>query len=208
MAGHAFSSSVALSISPPDNIMKQSYMPIFSAVSGRVRPHILALSTVGALVLSACGGGSDAPPDDDSGGATPSPSIDALAGDWVQRGCVKTGNQSFKKFLRARITGQTALDYYEGVLTFGGNECKGASVLAGPSKLGTVTFEQSRSNRDLAAHWGVFRTVTSTRFGSIWTLRPGNLLCLLGDEIPTNQPSLSAVSASLATVPRDNCFSK
>lgn len=193
---------------PLHNIMKKSYVPVCSAVSGRVRSRLLALSILSAIVLSACGGGSDAPPDDDSGGPSPSLSIDALAGDWVQKGCVKAGNQSFKKFLRARITGKTDLDYYEGVLTFSGIECKGAPLLAGPSKLGTVTFEQSRANKDLAAHWGVFRTVTGTRFGAIWTLRPGNLLCLLGDEIPTNQPSLSAVSASLATVPKDNCFSR
>jgi hypothetical protein len=50
--------------------------------------------------------------------------------------------------------------------------------------------------------------VTGTRFGAIWTLRPGNLLCLLGDEIPSNQTSLASVSASLATVPADNCFSR
>ena len=30
--------------------------------------------------------------------------------------------------------------------------------------------------------------------------------CLLGDDIPSSQPTLSAVSASLATVPADNCF--
>lgn len=188
--------------------MNKSFMPVFSTVTGRVRPHLLAISILSVLVLSACGGGSDDPPDDDSGGDSPSLSIDALAGDWVQKGCVKAGNQSFKKVLRARITGQAALDYYEGVLSFSGTECKGASRLAGPSKLGSVSFEQSRANKDLAAHWGIFRTVTGTRFGAIWTLRPGNLLCLLGDEIPTNQPSLSAVSASLATVPRDNCFSR
>ncbi|TNF56348.1 MAG: hypothetical protein EP308_04515 [Burkholderiales bacterium] len=188
--------------------MKEPFMPIFSMIKWRIRPHVLALSSVAAVVVSACGGGSDGPSDVDPGGASPSTSIHALAGDWVQVGCVSTGRQSFKKFLRARITGQAALDYHEGVLTFGGTECRGASVLAGPSRLGTVTVEQSRSNDELVAHWGVFRTVTGTRSGAIWTLRPGNLLCLLGDEIPTIQPSLSAVSASLATVPRDNCFSR
>lgn len=92
------------------------------------------------------------------------------------------------------------------MLTFGGGECAGASRLAGTSKLGAVSFDRSETNGGLAAHWGTFRTVTGTRFGAIWTLRPANLLCLLGDDIPTSQPSLSAVSASLATVPADNCF--
>jgi hypothetical protein len=44
--------------------------------------------------------------------------------------------------------------------------------------------------------------------GTIWTLRPGNLLCLLGDEMPTNQPALADVANSLATVPTDNCFAR
>lgn len=171
-----------------------------------------ALVTVTTLALTACGGGGgggDAdPPDGGPGGTGPSVSIDALAGDWVQKGCVKTGFQSFRKVLQARITSQTTLDYFEGVLTFNGDECKGASQLTGASRLGAVSFARSEANQDLAAHWGEFRTVTGTRSGAIWTLRPANLLCLLGDEIPTIQPSLSAVSASLATVPADNCFAR
>lgn len=183
-------------------------MPVFSSLQGPTRRSILALITATALGLSACGGGSDAPPDDGSGGTGPSASIEALKGDWVQKGCVKTGAQSFKKFLRARITGPNTLDYFEGVLSFGGNGCEGASVLAGPSKLGTVTFARSEAHQSLAAHWGTFLTVTGTRFGAIWTLRTGDRLCLLGDEIPSIQPSLSAVSASLAAVPADNCFGR
>ena len=164
-----------------------------------------ALSMSLALALTACGGGDDAP-DGGAGGPTPSASIEALAGDWVQKGCVKTGGQSFRKFLRARRTAGTEIDYHEGVLTYGGSECAGASQLAGPSRLGSVSFSRSEANARVAAHWGEFRTVTGTRFGAIWTLKPGDLLCLLGDEIPTNQPSLSAVSASLASVPEANCF--
>lgn len=185
-------------------------MPTFPAFPGLVRAPARALVVSAALALAACGGGGgdDDPPDDGSGDSAPSASINALAGDWVQKGCVKTGGQSFKKTLRARITGAKTLDYYEGVLTFGGNECAGGGRLAGPSKLGTVSFDRSEANGGLAAHWGVFRTVTGTRFGAIWTLRSPPLLCLLGDEIPTIQPSLSAVSASLATVPADNCFAR
>ena len=181
-------------------------MPTLSTLHGLARRPATALTVVAALALGACGGGGDDAPDGGSGGPTPSASIEALAGDWVQKGCVKTGGQSFKKMLRARVTGANTLDYAEGVLSFGGNGCEGASVLAGPSRLGTVSFDRSEANGGLAAHWGVFRTVTGTRFGAIWTLRSPPLLCLLGDEIPSIQPSLSAVSASLGTVPTDNCF--
>jgi hypothetical protein len=180
-------------------------MPRIRSLPGFARRPANFVVALAVLVLSACGGGGgdDTP---DGGGATPSASLEALAGDWVQKGCVKVGGQSFKKMLRARITGANTLDYSEGVLTFGGSECAGAAQQAGPSKLGTLTFARSEANQSLAAHWGEFRTVTGTRFGAIWTLRSPPLLCLLGDDIPTSQPTLSAVSASLATVPADNCF--
>lgn len=172
-----------------------------------LRASALALATVATLALAACGGGSDSPePDDGSNGPAPPPALEALVGDWLQKGCVKTGAQSFRKVLRARRAGGMELDYFEGVITYGGNECAGAGLLAGPSRLGTVRFTRSEANARLAAHWGEFRTVTGQRFGAIWTLRSGSLLCLLGDEIPTNQPTLAAVSASLATVPESNCF--
>ncbi len=184
-------------------------MPVLCNLPGLVRRAALAPTILAALALGACGGGGDdGPPDGGSGGPAPSISIDALEGDWVQKGCVQVGAQSFKRTLRARITGQAALDYYEGVLTFNGNECAGASQLAGPTQLGAVAFARSEANQTLAAHWGELRTVTNTRSGAIWIVRPANLLCLLGDEIPTNQPSLSAVAASVATVPADNCFTR
>lgn len=175
-----------------------------------------ALAAAALLMLAACGGGDgdDAPPGagtggpGNPGGTGPSVSINSLEGDWVQKGCVKAGAQSFKKLLRARIASNTTLDYFEGVLTFAGNDCAGASQLAGPSKLGTLTFARSEANATLTAHWGDFRTVTGTRFGAIWTLQPNNLLCLLGDEVPSNQPTLAAVAASVATVPADNCFAR
>lgn len=172
-----------------------------------VRASIYALIAAATLGLSACGGGSgSSEPDDGSSGSAPPPALEALAGDWVQKGCVKAGAQSFRKVLRARRAGAMELDYAEGVITYGGNECAGAGLLAGPSRLGTVRFTRSEANARLASHWGEFRTVTGQRFGAIWTLRSGGLLCLLGDEIPTNQPTLAAVSASLATVPESNCF--
>lgn len=184
-----------------------------------------ALAAAALLALAACGGGGsdDAPPTGGpsgpgnpsgpsgpggGGAAGPTPTINALEGDWLQKGCVKAGAQSFKKLLRARITGANTLDYYEGVLTFAGNDCAGASQQAGPTKLGTLTFARSEANATLTAHWGDYRTVTGTRFGAIWTLQPNNTLCLLGDEVPSNQPTLAAVASSVATVPADNCFAR
>lgn len=189
-------------------------MFFFSTLPAHTCRPSVALVAAATLALSACGGGGggpdSAPPDGGSGG-TPPPasvpaSIEALAGDWVQKGCVNAGAESFKKILRANITGQATLDYHEGVLSFAGNGCTGASQQVGPSKLGTLAFTRSEANPNLAAHWGEFLTVTGTRFGAIWTLQSNTLLCLLGDERPTIQPSLAAVSASLGTVPADNCF--
>ena len=184
-------------------------MPTFPILPSLARRPASALMISAAIALSGCGGGGgDDPPDNGSGG-TPLPvSIDTLAGDWVQKGCVKAGAQSFKKTLRARITGPATLDYAEGVLVFNGNACAGAPQQSGPSRLGAVNFARSEANQGLAAHWGVLDTVTGTRFGAIWTLQPTPLLCLLGDEIPSIQPSLAAVSASLATLPEDNCFTQ
>lgn len=177
---------------------------------------LLTLALAVTLSLGACGGGGGSddavtPPDGGTGGggggATPS-ALTALEGDWLQQGCVKVGAQSFKKTLRARITGPATIDYYEGVLTFAGSDCAGASQQAGPSKVGVVSFARSEANAALAAHWGELRTVTGTRFGAIWALPSAQRLCLLGDEIPSIQPTLSAVAASVATVPAGNCFTR
>ena len=189
-------------------------MPVFSKfpAPAPARRSAWALLAVAALALSACGGGgSDG--DDDPPVPMPQPeplprSIDTLAGEWVQKGCVRAGGQSFKKLLQARVTSPTTLDYSEGVLSFAGNDCAGTSQRAGPSPLGVVTFARAESDSALAAHWGELRTVTGTRHGAIWTLRPANLLCLLGDQIPSNQPTLSAVAASVTTIPADNCFAR
>ncbi len=186
-----------------------------STLPGRTRLFVLAAVATATLALSACGGGGDADPPipmpspiPGPGDALPAPSIDALAGDWVQKGCVRAGAQSFKRLLRARVTTPATLDYDEGVLSFSSNDCTGTPQQAGPTRLGVVTFSRTEANTSLSAYWGTFQTVTGTRFGAIWTLRPANLLCLLGDEIPTNQPTLAAVAASLATVPADNCFAR
>lgn len=172
--------------------------------SARPLPFFAAIAAA-TLALAACGGGSDSSEPADAGSGTP-PALEALVGDWVQKGCVTTGGQSFRKLLRARRAGASELDYLEGVITHGGSECVGAGRVAGPTLLGTVRFTRSEADARLAAHWGEFRTVTGQRFGAIWSLRNGQLLCLLGDQIPTIQPTLADVSASLATVPESNCF--
>ena len=141
-----------------------------------------------------------------SGGMAPMTAISVLDGDWVQKGCVTVGAQSFKKTLRARTTGQAALDYSEGVLIFAGSGCAGASQQVGPSKLGVVRFARSDASPALAARWGELHTITGMRSGAIWALPSARQLCLLGDEIPSSRPSLSAVAVSVANLPADNCF--
>lgn len=189
--------------------------------SRRARLCTLAALAAATLALGACGGGGDggsgdaalpapAPaPAPSPGDALPLPAqIDALAGDWVQKGCVRTGGQSFKRLLRARVTSPTTIDYDEGVLSFSGNECAGTPTQAGPTRLGVVTFAKSEATPSLSAYWGTFQTVSGTRVGTIWTLRPANLLCLVGDEMPTIQPTLADVANTLTRIPTDNCFSR
>ena len=74
-----------------------SHLSRFVRFSSPLRPG-MALIAITTLALGACGGGggdSD-PPDDGGGKEPPSASINVLEGDWVQKGCVKAGAQSFK----------------------------------------------------------------------------------------------------------------
>lgn len=171
------------------------------------RQHLLGL--VAAVLLAGCGGGTG---DDDTSqegsGASATARVQDLAGDWVQKGCSSIGGQSHRKFLRATPTGGSEVRYAEGVLSYGGTDCAGASRLTGPSPLGNVVFSRSQAEGVLAAHWGDFHTVAGSRVAVIWTLRSGNLLCLLGDEKPSIQPTLSDVSASLAALPESSCFQR
>lgn len=188
-------------------------MPLSPVQRTPLRPTVTALIGAAVLSLTACGGGgdgggSDDPPTGGNGGTLPAPSINTLAGDWVQRGCVRTGGQSFKRLLRATVIAPSKIDYFEGVLSYNNADCTGTPQQSGPTRLGTVAFARSEANQTLAAHWGEFLTVTNTRFGAIWAVRPTQQLCLLGDEIPTNQATLAAVATSLNTVPADNCFSR
>ena len=80
-----------------------------------------------------------------AGGTAPSASIEALTGDWVQKGCVKTGGQSFRKFLRAHRTGGAEIDYHEGVLTYGGSG--NVSVYLAQGRVPTATDNDAKSTR-------------------------------------------------------------
>ena len=192
-------------------------LPSFSPLprAAMVPAALVTLALGLTLPLGACSGRSGGDGDvalsdggwgGGAGGMAPVASISALEGDWVQKGCTPVGAQSFKKTLRARTTGQATLDYYEGILIFAGNGCAGASQQVGPSQLGVVRFARSDASPALAARWGELHMVTGTRSGAIWALPAANRLCLLADEIPSTQPSLSAVAASVANLPADNCF--
>mgnify|MGYP000849801758 CR=1 FL=1 len=39
-------------------------------------------------------------------------------------------------------------------------------------------------------------------------LSSNNLLCLVGDEMPTIQPTLADVANTLSRIPTDNCFGR
>jgi hypothetical protein len=169
----------------------------------------IVAATVG---LAACGGGGSG--DGDGAGNTPpfgtaiTKGVASVKGEWLQIGCVAAGGQSFKKTLRATETTPTSIDYYEGVLSFVGTTCSGAGTQVGPSLLGNVVYSRSESNSAIAANWGEFTTITSTKSAVIWAKNGEATLCLLGDATPSIQPTLASVASSLATIPNANCFAK
>lgn len=77
-----------------------------------------------------------------------------------------------------------------------------------PTPQGTLVFSRSASNTSLVAHWGELTTVPGQRSGAIWTLQSNGLACLLGDRVPSTQPTLGQLAASLATIPADNPFQR
>lgn len=167
-----------------------------------------SLWTAALLALAACGGGDGSAQGDGETGTRPPSTLQDLTGEWVQKGCVRTGGQSFKRLIRATLVQARSLEYAVGVLSFNGSDCTGPAQRAGPSLQGTVTFNRSEGNASLVAHWGELATVTGQRSGAIWTLQANGLLCLLGDGIPSIQTSLGQVAASVATIPADNCFQR
>lgn len=177
-------------------------------LSSRLRGLKVVLLAAAALSLAACGGGDDGTQDSGTNSPAPVPTLQALSGDWVQRGCVRTGAQSFKRVVRATLVQPRDVDYAEGVLSFNNSECSGTGQLVGPSLLGRLTFYRSEANAALTAHWAEFRTVTGQRSGAIWTLQANGSLCLLGDNLPSIQPTLVQVASSVATIPTGNCFQR
>lgn len=57
------------------------------------------------------------------------------------------------------LTTATATATALGLSACGGGECAGASQLAGPARLGSVSSSRFEANARVAAHWGAFRTV-------------------------------------------------
>lgn len=168
-----------------------------------------------AAVLAACGGGGG---DDSSGGGTEPPpngggsvltaGVPGVTGDWLANGCSSAGGQSFKNLIRATRVTDTSITYANGVVSYGNGTCSGTGSLTGPTNLGTVAFSRSESNSSVAANWGVFTTITSTTSAVIWAKKSETVLCLLGDETPSIQPTLANVASSLAVQPDSACYTR
>jgi hypothetical protein len=177
----------------------------------KMKMQLMAMMAA-TLGLAACGGGGSG--EGDGAGNNPpigsviTKGVASVKGEWLQIGCVAAGGQSFKKTLRATETTPTSIDYYEGVLSFTGTTCAGAGTQVGPSLLGNVVFSRSESNSTIAANWGEFTTITTTKSAVIWAKNGEATLCLLGDSTPSIQPTLANVASSLATNPNGNCFAK
>lgn len=167
-----------------------------------------------AAVLAACGGGGD---DSSGGGTEPPPSgggtvltagVPGVTGDWLANGCSSAGGQSFKNLIRATRVNDTSITYANGVVSYANGTCSGTGSLTGPTNMGTVAFSRSESNSSVAANWGVFTTITSTASAVIWAKKSESVLCLLGDETPSIQPTLADVASSLAVQPDAGCYTR
>lgn len=190
-------------------------MPSLSSHPSRNRCVALWLLAVATLSLAACGGGGDdgtdpgtEPPPSGGGGTPLTVGVPGLTGDWLASGCSAAGGQSFRNLIRATRVNDTTITYANGVVSYPNGSCSGTGTLVGPTTLGTVVFSRAESNASVAASWGEFTTVTSTRSAVIWAKKSETVLCLLGDESPSILPSLSAVSASLNTLPASACYTR
>lgn len=168
-----------------------------------------------ASLLTACGGGGSTAADGNrsspDGGGTGTPltaGVAGVIGDWLENGCNSTGPQSFKNLVRVGQVSATSVTWANGVYRYGNGNCTGLGTLIGPTLMGGVVFSRSESNTNVAANWGQFTAVNNTRSAVIWAKRSEAVLCLLGDESPSIQPTLSDVSASLSILPVPACFTK
>jgi hypothetical protein len=165
-----------------------------------MRSLLLALLTV-----SACTDGENADGVREDGPPLTA-GVPGLVGDWLENGCVGANGQSFKRLVRAEARGASGISYAQGVVSYVGEDCAGTGTRVGPSPMGEIEFVRSESNSRVAASWGDLTTVTGSRSAVIWAKKTDTVLCLLGDESPTNQPTLTAVESSLATVAEQGCF--
>jgi len=160
-----------------------------------------AVDNVGnvSVVCSLGGGGS---------GSKLASGVPGLLGDWLENGCVTIGGQSYKRLVRAAKKTDTSISYSQGISNYPNENCSGPASVVGPQSLGDVVFSRSESNDRIAANWGEFTTVTNTVSPVIWAKKSETVLCLLGDEKPSIQPTLEAVESSLSTLSALGCFTK
>ncbi len=162
--------------------------------------------------LVACGGGGGSGGGDNEpppgGGAPLTAGVPGLVGDWLENGCTAAGGQSFKRLVRAVALTSTSIAYSQGVVSYPNANCTGPGTQTGPSRLGDVVFSRSESNERVAANWGEFTTITSTRSAVVWGKKSETVLCLLGDQTPSIMPTLAAVESSLATLSNQGCFTR
>lgn len=189
-------------------------MPSLFSLPVPKRSGALWLLAAAALSLAACGGGDDGtdpgtvPPPSGGGGTVLTAGVPGLTGDWLASGCSAAGGQSFRNLIRATRVNDTTITYANGVVSYANGNCSGTGTLVGPSTLGTVAFSRAESNASVAASWGEFTTVTSTLSAVVWAKKSETVLCLLGDESPSILPTLSAVGASLNTLPASACYTR
>ena len=186
----------------------------------RTRARMAALSALFfSVALTACGGGGGSG-DDAAPGPAPAPpppaapplnaGTAALAGDWVStKLCVAIGGgRSAYQMVRIVQQSATAVALQSGTFIYTSTNCQGAgSALVSP--VGTVNFSRIESDATVAAHWGAWRTITSTTSYVAWAKPNDNKLCLLGDQNPSILPTLDSVAKGAAVLDQQNgCYGK
>ena len=186
----------------------------------RTRARMAALSALFfSVALTACGGGGGSG-DDAAPGPAPAPpppaapplnaGTAALAGDWVStKLCVPIGGgRSAYQMVRIVEQSATVVALQSGTFVYASTNCQGAgSALVSP--VGTVTFSRIESDATVAAHWGAWRTITSTTSYVAWAKPNDNKLCLLGDQNPSILPTLDSVAKGAAVLDQQNgCYGK
>ena len=186
----------------------------------RTRARMAALSALFfSVALTACGGGGGSG-DDAAPGPAPAPpppaapplnaGTAALAGDWVStKLCVAIGGgRSAYQMVRIVQQSATAVALQSGTFIYTSTNCQGAgSALVSP--VGTVNFSRIESDATVAAHWGAWRTITSTTSYVAWAKPNDNKLCLLGDQNPSILPTLDSVAKGAAVLDQQNgCYGR